>query len=135
MQYVDQNIPRALGERAPLGLVPNPDHDEVRWTAWRGERQAVALTLAGKFPTGRTGAHNDETTAEVPIQPGSYDALAQASLRVRRKDQPGDTPEDVAFTGGEYVQLSPGLRVHMGADRGWVFGATWEFAAAALRSR
>jgi len=30
LQYVDQNVPRALGERAPLGLVPNPDHDEVR---------------------------------------------------------------------------------------------------------
>ncbi len=277
VQYVDQNVPRALRDRAGIGQVPNPDHDEVRtlsrvwtgrfdydaserwgfglslplvaryhdhvdvasgdrnlwrftgvgdfqtelrWTAWRGEGDAspaVALSLAGKFPTGRVGAHNDEATAEVPIQPGSgsYDAiaaanyarnlgwgaggransafarvayrkngpgtrryqigdefqttagagvsvleplelLAQASLRVRRKDQPGDTPEDVSFTGGEYLQLSPGLRVHLGrgvsaygylqlpvyqrvnkqqltADRSWVFGTTWEFAAPALR--
>ena len=276
LQYVDQNVPRALGERAPVGLVPNPDHDEVRtlsriwmtrfdydasdrwgvglalpvvsrfhehidvasgdrntwrftgvgdllvelrWTAWRGEgahTPAMALTLGGKFPTGRTGAHNDSDTAEVPLQPGSgsYDAIvgavytqnlgrgaggrdrsffartayrkngpgsrryqlgdefqatlgaafpvlkpldlnAQASLRVRRKDQPGDTPEDVSFTGGEDIHLSPGLRWHwggglstygylqlpvyqrvnrqqLGADRAWVFGATWEFAAPAL---
>ncbi|MDD5302542.1 MAG: transporter [Elusimicrobia bacterium] len=276
LQYVDQNIPRALGERAPVGLVPNPDHDEVRtlsriwmarfdydagdrwgvglalpvvsrfhehvdvasgdrnawrftgigdllvelrWTVWRGEgarKPAVALTAGGKFPTGRTGAHNDFDAAEVPLQPGSgsYDAIAgavytqnfgrgaggrdrsffaraayrkngpgsrryqlgdefqatvgaalpvlkrldldaQASLRVRRKDQPGDTPEDVSFTGGEYVHLSPGVRWHWGgglstygylqlpvhqrvnreqltADRAWVFGATWEFAAPAL---
>ena len=273
LQYVDQNVPRALGERAPVGLVPNPDHDEVRtlsriwttrfdydvsdrwgvglalplvsrfhehidvasgdrntwrftgigdllvelrWTVWRGEggySPALALTLGGKFPTGRTGAHNDFAAAEVPLQPGSgsYDAIAgavytqdlgrgaggrensfftrvayrkngpgsrryqlgdefqatlgaafpvlkrldlnaQASLRVRRKDQPGDTPEDVSFTGGEYIHLSPGVRWHWGgglstygylqlpvfqrvnrqqltADRAWLFGATWEFSA------
>jgi len=195
---------------------------ELRWTAWRGEgalKPALALTAGGKFPTGRTGAHNAFATAEVPLQPGSgsYDAIAgavytqilgmepeagiipssrapptartgraraatcsatsfrrrserrspvlkpldlnaQASLRVRRKDQPGDTPEDVAFTGGELIHLSPGLRWHLGgglsaygylqlpvyqrvnrqqlgADRTWVFGATWEFAAPALNSR
>lgn len=276
LQYVDQNVPRALGERAPAGLVPNPDHDEIRtlsriwmtrfdydstdrwgfglslpvvsrfhehlnvasgdrdaWrfsgigdltvelrrTVWKGEaasRPSVTLTLAGKFPTGRTGAHNAFDNAEVPLQPGSgsYDAIAgvnyaqvagqgpggrdsnlfarvayrkngpgsrryqlgdefqttlgasfaalkrldldaQASLRVRRKDQPGDTPEDVSFTGGEFVHLSPGLRWHFGAglsaygylqlpvfqrvnrqqltaDRAWLFGATWEFSAPAI---
>jgi hypothetical protein len=276
LQYVDQNVPRVLRERAPVGLEPNPDHDEVRtlsriwmarfdydasdrwgvglalpvvsrfhehidvasgdrntWafsgvgdllvelrgTVWRGESPrapAVTLTLAGKFPTGRTGAHNAFDAAEVPLQPGSgsFDAIAgavytqnfgrgpggrersffaraayrsngpgsrryqlgdefqatlgsalpvlarldldaQASLRVRRKDQPGDTPEDVSFTGGEFIHLSPGLRWHWGAgvstyaylqlpvyqrvnreqltaDRAWVFGATWEFAAPAL---
>jgi hypothetical protein len=269
LQYIDQNVPRVLRERAPVGLEPNPDHDEVRtlsriwmtrfdydvdrwgfglalpvvsrfhehvnvaagerdaWrftgigdllvelrrTVWRGEgarKPSLALTLGGKFPTGRTGAHNAFDAAEVPLQPGSgsYDAIvgaaysqttggfagrdggafaraayrkngpgsrryllgdefqatvggtlpvlkrldlsAQASLRVRRKDQPGDTPEDVSFTGGEFIHLSPGARWHWGgglstyvylqlpvyqrvnreqltADRAWVFGATWEF--------
>ena len=196
---------------------------EARWTCWRGdgaEAPAVTLTLAGKFPTGRTGAHNATDDAEVPIQPGSgsYDAvggivyslslpqwieaprrpslfagasyrkngpgsrgyvvgdvfdgrvgaavpaaakldlLGQVDWRVRRRDQAGETAEDVSFTGADSLHLSPGLRWHWGrgvsaygyaqlpvyqyvnreqltSDVNWHAGLTWEFAAPASRAR
>ncbi len=196
---------------------------ETRWAAWRGDGPAapvVTLTLAGKFPTGRTGAHNETDNAEVPIQPGSgsYDAvggivysqslpklietprtpslfasasyrkngsgsrgyvvgdvfdgrvgatvpvwskldlLGQIDWRVRRRDQAGETTEDVSFTGGESLHLSPGLRWHwskgistyvyaqlpiyqyvnreqLTSDVNWHLGLTWEFAAPALRTK
>lgn len=193
---------------------------ETRFAAWRGEGErspALTLLLTGKFPTGRTGAHNADDRAEVPIQPGSgsYDAIAgavysvilpklietprvptafagasyrknnpgssgyvvgdvfdgrlgasvpvasrldlmaQADWRVRRRDQAGQTTEDVSFTGGQSLHLSPGLRWHFGAgvsaygfvqlpvyqyvnreqltsDANWHGGLSWEFAAPAL---
>lgn len=194
---------------------------EGRWAAWRGDgpgAPAVTLTLAGKFPTGRTGAHNQTAAAEVPLQPGSgsYDAIGgvvysrnlpklaqtprvpalfagasyrknnpgsrgyvigdtfdgragatvpvwtrldlmgQADWRVRRRDQAGATTEDMAFTGGQTLHLSPGLRWHwreglstylfvqlpvyqyanreqLSSDANWHLGLTWEFAAPALQ--
>ena len=195
---------------------------EARWAAWRGDGEAaptVTFTLAGKFPTGRTGAHNQTDSAEVPLQTGSgsYDAIGgvvysrnlpklvenprvptlfaglsyrknnpgsrgyvigdvfdgrvganlpvwkrldlmgQADWRVRRRDQAGQTAEDVSFTGGESLHLSPGARWHwreglstylyaqlpvyqyvnreqLTSDVNWHLGLSWEFAAPALRS-
>ena len=195
---------------------------ETRWAVWRGDGAAaptVTLTLAGKFPIGRTGAHNETDDAEVPIQPGSgsYDAvggivysrslpkwaetprrpslfagasyrkngsgsrvyvvgdvfdgrvgatvpvmtkldlLGQVDWRVRRRDQAGETAEDVSFTGADSLHLSPGLRWHwsrgvsaygyaqlpvyqyvnrkqLASDVNWHAGLTWEFAAKLTRA-
>jgi hypothetical protein len=78
------------------------------------------------------------------------DLLAQANLRVKRRDYNGTTGEDTSFTGGEFVYLSPGLRwratehaalygyvqlpvrqrvnqEQLTADRNWLFGVTYSF--------
>lgn len=45
-----------------------------------------------------------------------WELMAQADSRFKAKDNPGNTDEDVNFTGGDFVWMSPGLRVHITKD-------------------
>lgn len=76
------------------------------------------------------------------------DFLLQSNFRVRMRDYNGDTGEDTAFTGGNFLYMSPGLRVKLSpslsaygylqlplyqrvnqeqltADRHWLFGLSY----------
>ena len=172
-QYIDQSIPRVGQNRAPLGQVPNPDHDEIAtlnrlWTfradydlndRWgfgltlpvinrahdhldvatgdvdhwgftgvgdleaqirygllrktAPEDPSVTLSATGKFPTGRTRAHNEFEDAEVTIQPGSgsYDvsgSIAYSQNLWKARTLQGEQAWVPVFLSASYRRNNPG---------------------------
>lgn len=116
------------GDRAEVPLQPCSGSYDVSFGGTYSRSLGEARTLAGDYAMlpaffGLYYRYNGSGTeryrigtdlqanlgASYPLA-AALDFLGQVNARVRGVDSPGDTTEDVSFTGGEFVYLSPGLR-------------------------
>ena len=82
---------------------------------------SLRVSLGGKFPTGRTGAHNDAEKAEITIQPGSgsYDAIFGAAFSQNLAKLPtldGKYAWLTFFTSVSYKKNTPGTQNYRMGD-------------------
>ncbi len=86
----------------------------------RGGRGQLRIFGSAKYRINTAGTKGYRMGNEVLVSPGAaypvlsnLDLLAQIDGRSKAKDHRGETDEDTNFTGGDFLWVSPGMRVHL----------------------